>query len=200
MITQLPLRAVALASAVLLLVACQERRAVDDTRAQREAGPSTRPAPSGDPVEGTSMEAASGEAPLQLAMSRTAPGHVVDNSGAAVYALEGNRDGNKCDPRCEEVWPPVIARTQRPQAGVGIDGGRLGVVPRADGTLQATYGGQPLYRYSGDGGTGRTSGHGVRDQWGRWSLLGLDGQPLPDASPQPGREAGRAERPARQAR
>jgi predicted lipoprotein with Yx(FWY)xxD motif len=43
-----------------------------------------------------------------------------------------------------------------------------------------TYAGQPLYRYSGDAGAKRTAGAGVEDQWGKWSLVGLDGKAQPD--------------------
>lgn len=114
-----------------------------------------------------------------LAMSGTASSHLVDGAGSAVYVLAGNTDGGKCDAACQEAWPPVLAHDARPTAGTGVEPGRIGTLERG-GLTHVTYGGQPLYRYAGDAGAGRTNGAGVEDQWGRWSLVGLDGQPLAD--------------------
>ena len=114
-----------------------------------------------------------------LAMSGTASSHLVDGAGSAVYILSGNADGQKCDAACREAWPPVLAHEAQPTAGTGVERSRLGTLER-EGRTHVTYGGQPLYRYAGDAGVGRTAGAGVQDQWGKWSLVGLDGQPLAD--------------------
>ena len=45
--------------------------------------------------------------------------------------------------------PPVLTGTT-PIAGSGLMGTLLGTTRRTDGTLQVTYGGHPLYYYSGD--------------------------------------------------
>jgi len=112
------------------------------------------------------------------------PVHLGDAAGASVYMLEGNANGDRCDAVCEEAWPPVIAQVNRPQAGPGVDGTLLGTAPRPDGSLQVRYGVNPLYRYAGDRGAGRTSGHQVTDKWGRWTLVGLDGTPVKDQVPE----------------
>jgi predicted lipoprotein with Yx(FWY)xxD motif len=118
------------------------------------------------------------------------PVHLTDAAGASVYMLEGNANGDRCDAICEEAWPPVVAQINRPQPGPGVDGNLLGTAPRPDGSLQVRYGTNPLYRYAGDRGAGRTSGHQVTDKWGLWTLVGLDGNPVQDQLPDS------AERPA----
>ena len=69
-------------------------------------------------------------------------------------------------------WPTVIAvRFMRSTA-------LAGVITRADGTTQMSYNGHPLYHYVGDTARGDTTGHDLRDDWGHWSLLTPQGQPV----------------------
>jgi predicted lipoprotein with Yx(FWY)xxD motif len=117
---------------------------------------------------------APGEAPV-VVVSQTTPLHLVDASGNAFYALEGNQDGSKCDTDCESAWPPLMAHSSRPSLAPGMQPGMLGALPREGGSLQVTYNGNPLYRYSGDMGAAATAGQGVSDKWGRWQLVGADG-------------------------
>lgn len=114
-----------------------------------------------------------------LSMTDTGTPHVTDGAGSAVYVLAGNTDGTKCDAACEDAWPPVLAVGSQPTAGQGLDAALLGTFDH-NGRTHVTYGGEPLYRYAGDAGANRTAGAGVEDQWGKWSLVGLDGQPLDD--------------------
>lgn len=51
-------------------------------------------------------------------------------------------------------------------------------MPRADGTMQATYKGHPLYRYAGDTGDRDANGQGLDLFGGEWHVLTKDGQPL----------------------
>ena len=168
---------------VVLLSGCdQSDRQTDagEARSRAEAGqdqaqavtPPQRPTGTPAPIQqGREMPGAEN---TTLAMSGTSSSHLVDGAGSAVYVLAGNEDGSKCDAACEEVWPPVLANATQPDAGEGVEASRIGTVQRGDRTY-VTYGGQPLYRYAGDAGAERTSGAGVEDQWGKWSL-GLDGQ------------------------
>lgn len=114
-----------------------------------------------------------------LAISDSQPAHLVDGAGQALYVLEGNDDGSRCDAACENAWPPVQAEEAQPLTGPGGYETRLGSMPRPDGGLHVTYHGQPLYRYAADSGVGATAGHGVEDQWGAWSLVTPEGPPLP---------------------
>ncbi|MEN1970957.1 hypothetical protein WCE34_01230 [Luteimonas sp. MJ204] len=124
-------------------------------------------------------QAGGGNENATLAMSGSPSSHLVDGAGSAVYVLAGNTDGSKCDAVCEEVWPPVMAHDLQPTGAAGVESARIGTLER-EGRIHVTYGGEPLYRYSGDAGANRTSGAGVDDQWGKWSLVGLDGRTLPD--------------------
>lgn len=110
--------------------------------------------------------------------------YLVDAAGQAVYMLEGNTDGSKCGRICEEVWPPVLATSTRPEAGKGVDSQMIGIAARGGDAFHVTYGNNPLYRYVGDQGAMRTTGHGVRDRWGLWSLVGLQGGPVTDPLPE----------------
>ncbi|MGY1529215.1 hypothetical protein [Luteimonas sp. A649] len=171
----------------ILLSACDRSdRQTDagDARSQAEAGedraradmPPQRPTGTVAPEQGTGVL---GSENATLAMSGTASSHLVDGAGSAVYVLAGNTDGGKCDAACEEAWPPVLALETQPTAGTGVEGAHIGTLVRGDRTY-VTYAGQPLYRYAGDAGAERTAGAGVEDQWGKWSLVGLDGQPQAD--------------------
>lgn len=159
----------------------EARSQADEGRiaAEGQAETELRPARTPTPPRGSGMQQGDGSDTAILAMSGTPSSHLVDGAGSAVYVLAGNEDGGKCDAVCEEVWPPVMAHDQQPSGGAGVDSARIGTLER-EGRIHVTYGGSPLYRYAGDAGADRTTGAGVDDQWGSWSLVGLDGQPLPD--------------------
>ena len=131
------------------------------------------------PAQATPTPAEAERRPI-LAVSDSQPAHLVDGAGQALYVLEGNDDGSRCDAACEDAWPPVQAEETQPLAGPGGYETRLGTMPRPDGGLHVTYHGQPLYRYAADSGVGATAGHGVEDQWGAWSLVTPEGPPVPE--------------------
>lgn len=105
------------------------------------------------------------------------PGHLADASGAALYYLEGDENGSRCDDACQQVWPPVtLASGGEPVAGPGVQQQAVGIARSQAGDSHVTYHGHPLYRYAGDRGARTTTGHDVRDEWGHWLLMGIDGQ------------------------
>jgi predicted lipoprotein with Yx(FWY)xxD motif len=61
-------------------------------------------------------------------------------------------------------------------ASAGTARGKLGTTRRADGTLQATYGGRPLYYYVGDRRPGQVLCQNVVEYGGRWLVLRADGR------------------------
>ena len=47
---------------------------------------------------------------------------------------------------------------------------KLGTAPAADGALQVTYSGKPLYWFSKDKAPGQVHGN-VTDKWGKWATV-----------------------------
>ncbi|GAA4083218.1 hypothetical protein [Actinomadura miaoliensis] len=91
---------------------------------------------------------------------------LVDNRGRAVYRYD--RDSprpslSRCVGPCAQTWPPVL---WTPALNVsGVERARIGRIRRADGALQVTVGGWPLYHYSRDTSPGDQNGQGVNNLW-----------------------------------
>jgi predicted lipoprotein with Yx(FWY)xxD motif len=171
-----PLAAACLA--LLAAAACTRQQAAPGNESA-DAGASNVPAATTPAAPQPAADAAAGSNPLVVATAGASSPYVADRSGAALYALEGDRDGSGCTGECTRTWPPVLVEGATPSDSAGLQAAMVGVVQRADGGQQVSYNGHPLYRYGGDAGAG-TAGHGVSDKWGHWSLVGPDGALLPD--------------------
>lgn len=114
--------------------------------------------------EQTTPDEAMGTAAVQTADSDLGT-ILVDPDGNTVYLFEADTDGEStCYDECEDAWPPLEAEGT-PAAGDGADESLLGTTERTDGTMQVTYGGQPLYYFAADKAAGDTNGQGVGDVW-----------------------------------
>ncbi|MDQ2703296.1 MAG: hypothetical protein M3Y70_10940 [Pseudomonadota bacterium] len=120
-----------------------------------------------------------GSNPLIVATEGGPAPYLANSAGSALYTLQGDTDGSKCDQACTHVWPPMTVVDAVPTHTPGLEAGNIGTIQRADGSLQVTYAGHPLYHYAADGGAGHTAGHGVSDKWGQWSLVSPQGTPVP---------------------
>ncbi len=78
---------------------------------------------------------------------------------------------SNCNGTCATYWPPVIGT---PTAGSGVTG-RLGTIKRADGSIQATYNGHPLYTYVGDTSPGQGNGNNLNLNGGLWHEVPASG-------------------------
>ena len=108
---------------------------------------------------------------------------VVDAEGRTVYVFDRDTAGSgssACTDQCLENWPAVVAGDADP-AVHGVTGD-VGTIERADGTMQVTLAGRPLYTYVGDGDAGDVTGQGVQDVW--W-VVGPDGTAVTGAAPSP---------------
>ena len=89
--------------------------------------------------------------------------YLVGPKGLALYTKTGDTStSSTCTGACAVAWPPV-ARGDRRSAARGGSGvtGAFGTLTRADGTVQVTYMGLPLYYWKGDSAPTDTTGEGV---------------------------------------
>src|SRR5215218_2628403 len=100
---------------------------------------------------------------------------IFDGRGFALYAF--TRDGrgpSTCRGDCAKAWPPFIVKA-KPRAGAGIRAPLVGTARRADGRLQATYAGRPLYYYVGDRRARQNLCQDVVEFGGRWLVVAPSG-------------------------
>lgn len=92
---------------------------------------------------------------------------VVNANGRTLYHYTPDSKGHaKCTGACAATWPPLVVKAgTKAVAGAGIKAAKLGTLKRPDGTLQVTYGGFPLYTYSGDAKAGQANGEGLEGKW-----------------------------------
>lgn len=116
--------------------------------------------------------------------SKTYGAHVANADGRAIYLFTADRPGKKggviqstCYGACAQAWPPVPA-SEHPAAGAKLNTDLLGTIRRKDGSLQLTYGGWPLYYYSGDRGAGSVAGQDMHGFGGGWYLIAPDGSAI----------------------
>jgi predicted lipoprotein with Yx(FWY)xxD motif len=99
-----------------------------------------------------------------------------DGRGYVLYAFTRDRRGKSlCDGPCARAWPPYLVKT-RPRAGVGVAARRLGTTTRADGSLQVTYAGRPLYYYIRDRKPGQILCQNVPEFGGIWLVIRPSGR------------------------
>jgi predicted lipoprotein with Yx(FWY)xxD motif len=73
-----------------------------------------------------------------------------DGKGFVLYAFTRDPRGRSaCSGACAAAWPPYIV-TRPARAAAGVKSSFLGTTRRANGKLQVTYAGKPLYYYVGD--------------------------------------------------
>ncbi len=90
---------------------------------------------------------------------------LVDSKGDALYSPVQEASGTiSCTGACTAIWMPLTLPTGQstPSGTAGLEG-KLGVVDRPDGTMQATFEGKPLYTFAEDSGPGVVSGNNFSD-------------------------------------
>jgi predicted lipoprotein with Yx(FWY)xxD motif len=95
---------------------------------------------------------------------------VVDHGGMTLYTLTNNGKAVACTGQCASFWPPLtVPNGTTPTGGAGT--GTLGTTAAANGSLQVTINGLPVYRFSGDSGPGMTNGQGIQSFGGLWQVV-----------------------------
>jgi predicted lipoprotein with Yx(FWY)xxD motif len=101
-----------------------------------------------------------------------------DGRGFVLYAFTKDPRGRSvCSSACAKAWPPYIVRSV-PRAGVGVRRSLLGATRRADGKIQATYAGRPLYYYVGDRAPRQIRCQNVSEFGGLWLVVRPSGAPV----------------------
>jgi predicted lipoprotein with Yx(FWY)xxD motif len=97
-------------------------------------------------------------------------GKVLESGGKALYTLKASKTA--CTAQCVKIWPELLLPkgVTKATASGGVSGSRLGTMKRSGGVLQVTYGGKPVYFFSGDTTSGQVNGN-VTDEWGKWSAV-----------------------------
>ena len=106
-----------------------------------------------------------------LKTDQTSLGMVLtDAKGFTVYWFAKDSSSiSACAGACAAAWPPLLGM---PQAAPGVKlGGTLGEIKRADGTMQATFDGHPLYLFAGDSAPGQANGNGVNGFGAPWYAM-----------------------------
>ena len=90
--------------------------------------------------------------PSGLALRSSEYGKVIFASNNRVLYVFGADHGTKstCYGVCASAWPPLLSNGSTPSTDAGLSAKLLGTTRRSDGSIQVTYGGHPLYYYSGD--------------------------------------------------
>lgn len=92
--------------------------------------------------------------------------HLSAFNGMTLYTYASDSAGvSTCTGSCATTWPPYTV----PSAGdIHVPAnitGNVSTITRADGTLQVTYNGMPLYFYAKDTKPGDATGQGVGGVW-----------------------------------
>ncbi len=105
-------------------------------------------------------------------------GQVVADATGEVFYVFGKEQSSKskCYGACARAWPPVLT-SGKPRAGKGAKANLLGTTKRANGKLQVTYDGQPLYYYVDDT-PGNILCQDVVEFGGLWLVLSPGGAPV----------------------
>ena len=81
---------------------------------------------------------------------------------------------SNCNGTCAQNWPPVTG----PATASGVTG-TFGTIKRADGSIQASFDGHPMYTFVGDTAPGQAKGNGLNAAGGVWHEITTSGTAAP---------------------
>ena len=166
----------AMAAAACALTACGG--ASGSAASAPPAASSSRPAAPVPTSSGSGLDAV-----LRATTNSTLGPIVVDGAGRTLYRFDNDSaspPASNCEGACAKLWPPVLVGTQISLTGVNRS--LLGTIKRADGTVQLTLHGWPLYRYAGDSAPGDVNGEGIGGVWFAARPTGAKALPAGSAS------------------
>lgn len=110
---------------------------------------------------------AEGQTPtIQVAQDANLGTILTGPNGMTLYQYTKDNPGvSNCYDQCATNWPPLVLKAgEQPAAPAGLKG-TLGTTTRKDGSIQATWGGRPLYYWAKDKAPGDTTGQNVNSVW-----------------------------------
>lgn len=161
---------------VMLLSACSSSTATPATQSVVSSAPAASASASAPASAPAPAKGPADAATLAVKMADSSLGSIlVDGKGMALYMYTKDTQSSKasvCSAGCLVAWPSLSGK---PTMGAGVDDSKLGSFTRADGTVQATYNGWPLYYYAKDTKVGDVTGQNVGTVW---FVLDHDGNPV----------------------
>jgi predicted lipoprotein with Yx(FWY)xxD motif len=115
---------------------------------------------------GMSMAALPATSPVKLASTKI----LVTTTGMSLYVFNEDKPGSSaCSGPCAKFWPPLtVPAGTMPAATMMGSKGKFGTITRADGSMQLTFDGAPLYTFAGDKKPGDLKGEGLAAKW--WAV------------------------------
>jgi predicted lipoprotein with Yx(FWY)xxD motif len=109
---------------------------------------------------------------------------LVDSQGYALYVFApDDHRAMTCTGTCIGTWPPLLLPSgDALAAGSGVKATLLGSDPDPAGGRVVTYGGWPLYTFTGDTQPGQATGQDINLNGGKWYVIRPSGQPLTSRS------------------
>lgn len=117
--------------------------------------------------------------PISLAVATTSLGQAVTLNGRTVYRFDNDTNQppkSTCDGQCLAAWPPLLTDGTATVVSAEIDSAKVGTLTRADGSVQVTLNGWPLYLFAQDKSPGDIKGEGAAN--GKWHVIAPDGKPV----------------------
>lgn len=116
-----------------------------------------------------------------LSVGQSTAGQIVvaDQGLSVYYFTKDTKDSgtSACTADCLVMWPPVTTTTATPTVN-GVTG-KVGTIPTADGKMQVTINGMPVYYNAKDKAAGDIMGQGVG---GLWYLVAPSGEMIKPAA------------------
>jgi len=163
----------AVLTAVVLAACGQGGAASTSTPAAVTLPPATAAAASQAPA------AVPTDAELVIAVEPGPLGPHLTAGGRTVYRFTNDSAGTStCAGACATTWPALVPTGGAVPTAAPEVTGTIGTVIRADGKVQLSINGFPLYLYSGDQAAGDANGQGIG---GKWFMVGPDGSTMTGA-------------------
>jgi len=110
------------------------------------------------------IDAVFNSADVQLRKDTEFGNIITDRNGNSLYFFSRDADGTSaCSGGCLNNWP--VFYVENMQISQGLNPDYFGSITRADGTMQTTYKGWPLYYFVNDNAPGDVNGDGVIGKW-----------------------------------